>query len=364
MKLILDAMGGDNAPLEIIKGAAQAVAEYPDVELILVGIETTIREICEKEKISLERIEIMDAPDVVTMEDSAQTVVMSKKNSSMSIGLRALASGKGEAFISAGNTGALMTGATLLVRCVKGVKRAAIATILPMEKPVLMIDSGSNINVNAEYLMQFGILGSIYMEKVFEIDSPRVGLLNNGTEEHKGTAREVEAYELLKNTSGINFIGNVEGKGIPFGACDVLVTDGFTGNIVLKTIEGLSKFMMKKLKGIFMKNFVNKLSALIIKKEFSTLKKSFDASEYGGAPFLGISKPVFKAHGSSDARAIKNAVRQAREYVVKGVPAIIDERIAASIAENKTKIQANKAAVADEKVEKEVDADGKASARA
>lgn len=332
MNIILDAMGGDNAPLEILKGAADAVREYPDVELTLVGQEKTIRDLCAAENIPLERIKIIDAPDVITMEDSAQTVVMSKKNSSMSVGLKTLAAGGGDAFISAGNTGALMTGATLLVRCVKGVKRAAIATILPMEKPVLMIDSGSNVNVTPEFLDQFGILGSVYMEQVFGVANPRVGLLNNGTENHKGTQTMIDAYALLSKTEGINFVGNIEGKAIPFGACDVLVTDGFTGNIVLKTIEGLSKFMMKKLKGIFMKNALNKLSALIIKKEFSSLKKSFDSSEYGGAPFLGISKPVFKAHGSSDARAVKNAIRQAKEYLEKGVPDIIDERIAADLA--------------------------------
>ena len=328
-------MGGDNAPLEILKGAADALAEYPDVELILVGREQELREICEKEKLTLDRVEYIDAPDVVTMEDAAQTVVMSKKNSSMSLGLKALAAGRGDAFISAGNTGALMTGATLLVRCVKGVKRAAIATILPMDKPVLMLDSGSNVVVTPEFLVQFGILGSVYMENLFNVERPRVGLLNNGTEEHKGTPMLVEAHEMLKNTKSLNFVGNVEAKGIMTGDCDVLVTDGFTGNIVLKTIEGLSKFMMKKLKGLFMKNTLSKLSALLIKKEFTTLKKAFDASEYGGAPFLGISKPVFKAHGGSDARAIKNALRQAREYIAKDVPAIIDARITESITADK-----------------------------
>ena len=228
-----------------------------------------------------------------------------------------------------------MTGATLLVRCVKGVKRAAIATILPMDKPVLMLDSGSNVVVTPEFLVQFGILGSVYMENLFNVERPRVGLLNNGTEEHKGTPMLVEAHEMLKNTKSLNFVGNVEAKGIMTGDCDVLVTDGFTGNIVLKTIEGLSKFMMKKLKGLFMKNTLSKLSALLIKKEFTTLKKAFDASEYGGAPFLGISKPVFKAHGGSDARAIKNALRQAREYIAKDVPAIIDARITESITADK-----------------------------
>lgn len=335
MKLILDAMGGDNAPLEILKGAAEALAEYSDIELILVGREQELREVCEREKLTLDRVEYIDAPDVVTMEDSAQTVVMSKKNSSMSLGLKALAAGRGDAFISAGNTGALMTGATLLVRCVKGVKRAAIATILPMDKPVLMLDSGSNVVVTPEFLVQFGILGSVYMENLFNVERPRVGLLNNGTEEHKGTPMLVEAHEMLRNTKSLNFVGNVEAKGIMTGDCDVLVTDGFTGNIVLKTIEGLSKFMMKKLKGLFMKNTLSKLSALLIKKEFTSLKKAFDASEYGGAPFLGISKPVFKAHGGSDARAIKNALRQAREYIAKDVPAIIDARITESITADK-----------------------------
>lgn len=335
MKLILDAMGGDNAPLEIMKGAALAIREFPDVELLIAGREQELRELCAKEGISVERMTFLDAPDVVTMEDNPQAVVMSKKNSSMGLGLRALAAGEGEAFISAGNTGALMTGATLLVRCVKGIKRAAIATILPMEQPLLMIDSGSNVTVTPENMLQFAILGNVYMEKVFGIASPRVGLLNNGTEEHKGTPDVQEAYKLLSAAQGINFVGNIEGKQIPFAECDVLVTDGFTGNIVLKTIEGLSKFILKKLKGMYYKNFINKLSALMIKGEFSALKKSFDASEYGGAPFLGISKPVFKAHGSSDASAIKNAVRQAREYVKSDVSAVLAKRIADAFAAEK-----------------------------
>lgn len=332
MKLIIDAMGGDNAPLEILLGAALAVREYPDVELILTGREQELRALCEKEKISCERISFIDCPDVVTMEDSPQSVVMKKKHSSMGIGLRKLAAGEGDAFISAGNTGALMTGATLLVRCVKGISRAAIATILPMEQPLLLIDSGSNVAVSPEMLQQFAILGSVYMEKVFGIEHPRVGLLNNGTEDHKGTPMLVEAHKLLAATEGIHFVGNIEGKQIPFAECDVLVTDGFTGNVVLKTIEGLSKFILGKLKTMYKKNPINMLSAAMIKGEFAGLKKEFDASEYGGAPFLGISKPVFKAHGSSDANAIKNAVRQAREYVNGGVSGIIDARICECIA--------------------------------
>ncbi|MBQ8551228.1 MAG: phosphate acyltransferase PlsX [Clostridia bacterium] len=334
MKLILDAMGGDNAPAEIIKGAALAVSEYSDVELIVTGREAEIREICKRDNISLERITLVDCPEVVTMEDSPRSVVAAKKNSSMGIGLRRLAEGEGEAFISAGNTGALMTGATVLVHCASGVKHGAIATVLPMEKPLLLIDSGSNVTVTPELLVQFAILGSIYTKEVLGVEDPRVGLLNNGTEEHKGTPLMVEAHKQLAATDGINFVGNIEGKQLPFGECDVLVTDGFTGNIVLKTIEGMSKFILGKLKAMYKKNPVNMLSAALIKGEFGKLKKEFDAGEYGGAPFLGIAKPVFKAHGSSDALAVKNAVRQAREYVLHDVGAMINERIA-HLSENK-----------------------------
>ncbi len=329
MKLILDAMGGDHAPLAMIKGAAMALERFEDVELIIVGREAELRALCEEEKLSTSRMTFLDAPEVVTMEDAPQAVVMSKKNSSMAVGLRALAAGEGEAFISAGNTGALMTGATLLVRCVKGIKRAAIATVLPMEQPLLLVDSGSNVVVTAENMVQFAVLGSVYMERVFGIKKPRVGLLNNGTEEHKGTPIVQEAHHLLSNAEGIRFVGNIEGKDIPFACCDVLVTDGFTGNVVLKTIEGLSKFILQKLKGMYFKNLKNKLSALLIKGEFRLLKKSFDAGEYGGAPFLGIQKPVFKAHGSSDATAVMNAIRQARAYVADDVSAKFAEQMLA-----------------------------------
>ncbi len=327
MRLILDLMGGDNAPLEILKGAALAVREYPDVELTVIGREAEIRELSSKEKIPLWKMTLIDAYDVVTMEDSPRSVVSTKKNSSMAIGLKALADGEGDAFISAGNTGALMTGATMLVGCFFGIKRAAIATVLPMENPVLLIDSGSNVTVTPELLCQFGILGSAYMEKVFGIKNARVGLLNNGTEEHKGTPIIAETHKLLSKNDEINFVGNIEGKQIPFDICDVLVTDGFTGNIVLKTVEGISKFILKKLKSVYSKNPKNMLSAALIKGDITSLKEEFDASGYGGAPFLGISKPVFKAHGSSDATAIKNAIRQAREYVTGDVQRFISERI-------------------------------------
>jgi len=333
MKLILDAMGGDNAPLEIIKGAAIAAKEYPDTQIVLVGKEDEIRNVAEREKISLEQMSIMGADEVVTMEDSPRSVVSAKKNSSMAVGLRALASGEGDVFVSTGNTGALMTGATMYVKCISGVKRGAIATVLPMERPLLLIDAGSNVTVTADMLCKFALLGSVYMEKVFGVENPRVGLLNNGIEEHKGTPITLEAHAMLKELGGINFVGNIEASQIPFDNCDVLVTDGFTGNIVLKTMESFSKFLLGKLKAMYKENAVTLLSAAMVKGKFGKLKKKFSASEYGGAPFLGIAKPVFKAHGSSDAAAIKNAIRMAREYVLNGAQTVFERRIGECISE-------------------------------
>ena len=331
MKLILDAMGGDNAPLEIVKGAAIAAKEYPDTEIVLVGRETEIRDAAEKEKISFEHMSIMNADEVITMEDSPRSVVSTKKNSSMAVGLRALAAGEGDVFVSTGNTGALMTGATMYIKCVNGVKRGAIATMLPMERPLLLIDAGSNVTVTADMMCKFAVLGSVYMERVFGVEKPRVGLLNNGAEEHKGTPLTVEVYGMLKKLDGINFVGNIEGNQIPFNNCDVLVADGFTGNIVLKTMEGFSKFLLGKLKAMYKQNAVTLLSAAMVKGKFSKLKKEFDASEYGGAPFLGIAKPVFKAHGGSDAAAVKNAIARAREYILEGTHPLIEERIKNSL---------------------------------
>jgi len=319
MKIILDAMSGDNAPLEIIKGASLAAAEY-NSKIILVGCEQTIRSLAEENDISLpeENFEFVNAEDVITMEDSALSV-RSKKDSSMAVALRLLSEGAGDALVSAGNTGALYAGASLIVYRIKGFRKAAIATILPFEKPTLLIDSGANTVVTVENLEQFALMGSVYMEKIFGIPSPKVGLVNNGSESIKGTQLMQDTYAALSKNEHINFYGNVEGKDIPFGVCDVLVTDGFTGNIILKQTEGLAKFFMNKLKGVFGSNLLTKASALAIKGELKKLKHEFDASEYGGAPLLGISKPVIKAHGSSDAKAIKNAIRQAHDYISTGI---------------------------------------------
>ncbi|MBQ8370015.1 MAG: phosphate acyltransferase PlsX [Clostridia bacterium] len=317
MKIIIDAMGGDNAPGEIVKGAALASQKYQS-DLVLVGDKAKIEGILKNETYNKAKIEIVHTDEVVTMEDDPLSVVRAKKNSSMGTGLQLLKA-DGDAFISAGNTGALHVGSSLIIRSLKGVQRAAIATIIPFRRPILMMDSGANVNVTADYLVQWAMMGSIYMKNVFGVDMPEVGLLNNGAEEHKGTQIQIDAYAKLKNGSGVKFIGNVEGKELPFDRCDVLVTDGFTGNVTLKLIEGMAKFMFSELKGMYTKNTATKMSYLIMKDQLKGLKNSFDASEYGGAPLLGLQKPVIKAHGSSDAKAIYNAVRQAEAFIDTGV---------------------------------------------
>lgn len=237
----------------------------------------------------------------------------------MSVALKMLADGKGDVVISAGNSGALFTGASLIVRKIKGVKRAAIASLLPFTPPVLLLDSGANLTVTDDCLEQFALMGSAYMRNCFGIENPRVGLLNNGAEECKGTELHRAAYQRLKNAHGINFVGNVEANRIAFDECDVLVTDGFNGNILLKCTEGMGRLMINELKALFLASHVSKLSAILVKKDIRELKHRYDSSEYGGAPILGISKPVIKAHGSSNAKAIKSAVRQAISVVDTGV---------------------------------------------
>ena len=327
MKILVDAMGGDHDPAEIVKGAVEAAAEL-DIKIVLVGIQDVICNLLMQNPLyeSVKaKIEIINADEVIDMEDDPFSVMRAKKNSSMSVAMRMLAAGEADAMVSAGNTGAMFTGSSMIVRPIKHVRRGAIATILPLEKPLLLLDSGANVTVTAEYLVHFAYIGSVYMNKLFGIESPRVALLNNGTESCKGTPALVEAYKQLEKMD-INFIGNVEAKDIPFGKCDVLVTDGFTGNIVLKYTEGIGKFFLKKLKSVFYSNIITKASALLLKKHMSGLRREFDASEYGGAPILGISHPVIKAHGSSDARAIRNAIRQAVEFVKTDVIRDIAER--------------------------------------
>ena len=318
MRILIDAMSGDNAPLEILKGVAMAAKEFKDHEMVLVGDENIISDVAVQNEIDIAGIEIINAQSVVTMEDSPLAVVRDKRDSSMSIGFKTLSKGEVDAFVSAGNTGALVTGATIIVRRIVGINRAAIASILPLSTPVLLMDSGANLTVTSDNICQFAFMGAKYMEKIYGIDHPKIGQLNNGTEYNKGNALQTESYQVLQD-SGLNFVGNVEAKEVPFGACDVLVTDGFTGNILLKCIEGMGKFMLGTLKDVLKTNLVTQLSTLTMKEKIKDMKHRFDASEHGGAPLLGISKPVIKAHGSSDAKAIKNAVRQAIFFVETGI---------------------------------------------
>ena len=309
-KIIVDMMGGDLAPVETVKGVALAAKEL-SAELVLVGDREQLLATAAQEGISLDGFEIVHASQVIAMEDDPVAVMRQKSDSSMSVGLRLLAEARGDAFVSSGNTGALFTGANLIVRRISGLRRPAIAALLPMDPPVLLLDSGANVSVTPDYLEQFAIMGSAYMKKIHGVERPRVGLLNNGAEECKGTELQIAAYHLLSENPDIYFVGNVEGNRVMNDACDVLVTDGFTGNVLLKTMEGMGGMMLKTVKQLFMTNLRTKIGALFVKNQVSTVKKKFDTREFGGAPILGIAKPVIKAHGSSDAKAFKNAIRQA-----------------------------------------------------
>ena len=316
MKIIIDCMGGDNAPLEMLKGVVDAKAELGG-EYLLVGHKEQMETIARENGLDLSGFEILHAESVITMEDDSMAF-REKKDSSMTMALKALANGEGDAMVSCGNTGTLFAGATLTVRRIKGVHRAALAATLPFNPPVLLLDCGANVTVQPEFLPQFAAMGSAYMKALYSLDNPRVGLLNNGAEEHKGTPLHTEAHQLLKACPDINFVGNVEGNQIPFSPCDILVTDGFTGNVLLKTMEGMGKMFSSRMKGIFYKSLLTKLGALTVKKSFMQFKKDFDVKEHGGSPILGIRKPVIKAHGSSDARAFKSAIRQAMRFAESG----------------------------------------------
>ena len=314
MKIIIDAFGGDNAPLEMIKGSALAVSEF-GVEIILTGNEEIIRKVASENCISLDKIEIENCDEVITMEDDPLSVRKTKKNSSMAVGFKLLNEGRGDALISCGNSGALCVGATTIAGRIKGIKRTAFAPILPSESGFFMlIDGGANVDARPEMLCQFAMMASIYMEKVMKIQNPRIGLANVGTEEHKGNELYQETYQLLKK-SNLNFIGNIEGRDIPKGVCDVVVCDGFTGNIILKTYEGVALTLMKQMKHMFADSTKGKLAAALVLKDIKDMKTRFDYNTYGGAPILGSSKPVFKGHGDSKGVTLKNAIKLCIEYV-------------------------------------------------
>ena len=317
MKIILDAMGGDHAPEAPVLGAMEAAKAY-GAEVTLVGRGQAILEVLEKHGIRdlPEGIEIAHADDVVDMHDDPATVLHKRKNSSMVVGLKMLSDGQGDAFVSAGSTGALLTGATLLVKRVKGIRRAAMAPSMPTKKgtKVVICDCGANAECTPEFLLQFGLVASAYAKPTLGVENPRVGLLNIGTEDSKGTQLQKDAYALLKNASDkglVNFVGNVEARAVPLGEVDVVVCDGFNGNVLIKSIEGTAMFMGSLMKRTFKKNLLTKIGYLLCRDGVNDMMELLDYREIGGTQLLGIKKPVIKAHGSSDALAFRNAVRQA-----------------------------------------------------
>ena len=322
MRIIVDAMGGDNAPEEIVKGAVRAKREL-GVDVTLVGIEDKVRACLKAEGCADGEVEVVNASEIVTMEDDPSTATRRKKDSSMAVALTMLKDGKGDAVVSAGSTGALLTGATLTVKRIRGIRRAAMAPVLPSgEHGVMLIDCGANAECTVEYLLQFAYLGSYYAQKVLGVENPRIGLLNIGAEESKGDTLRRETYQKLKEAGEaghLNFTGNIEAKEAMLGECDVIVADGYSGNIMLKSIEGTGKLLSIKLKEMLMHSTGTKLAALLLKGQLGDFKKMLDANEVGGTALLGISKPVVKAHGSASEVGICNAVRQAMEVARSGI---------------------------------------------
>ncbi len=318
MKIIVDAMGGDHAPQAPVAAAVKAVSEM-GVQIILVGKRDVLENELKKNNYSGQDITIEDADDVVSNHEEPVKAVRTKKNASVVVAANMLKDGKGDAMLSMGNTGALLAAGLLIVGRIKGILRPALAALLPSAKgPKMLIDAGANTNCKAENLVQFGIMGSIYMKNVLEIENPTVGLMSNGEEEGKGDELTKETFPLLKNAP-VNFIGNIEGRDVMEGTADVITCDGFVGNVILKTVEGMGHVVSQKIKGIFLKNIFSKIGALFVMSGINEFKQTMDYREYGGAPLLGTKKPVIKGHGSSDAKAVFSAIYQAKKFVETNV---------------------------------------------
>ena len=335
MKIILDAMGGDHAPEAPVLGALQAAKDF-GAQITLVGKGEKILEVMRENGIHdlPEGVEIANAEDVVDMHDDPAKVIQKRKDSSMVVALKMLADGQGDACISAGSTGALLTGATLLVKRVKGIRRAAMGPVMPNKAggKTVILDCGANAECTPEFLLQFGVVGSLYAQKYLGIENPRVGLLNIGTEDSKGTELQKQTYPLLQKAAEnglINFVGNVEARDVPLGAVDVVVCDGFAGNVLLKSIEGTAMFMGSLMKHkIFKRNLLSKIGYLLCKSGVDEVMKMMDYREIGGTQFLGIKKPVIKAHGSSDALAFRNAVKQAMDAAESDISGELEQALA------------------------------------
>lgn len=329
MKIIVDAFGGDNSPGEILKGCAMAQKNH-GIELALCGSKDKILIAAETCGIldSVKTMEIIDCNDILSMDDDPGSILKDKNQSSMAVGLSALAQGHGDAFASAGNSGALVVGATMIVKRIRGIKRVTFAPVLPKKKGFFMLsDGGANVECRPGMLKQFAVMASVYMSHVMGIKNPKVALVNVGIEPHKGDALRIETHELLKNTPEINFVGNIEGREIPNEGADIVITDGFNGNLLLKMYEGVAGTLMDMLKDVFNKNLKNKIAASMIYNDLKAMKKSVDYNEYGGAPIMGAAKPVFKIHGSAEASTVNSALGLAKDYAASGIIEIIAKAV-------------------------------------
>jgi glycerol-3-phosphate acyltransferase PlsX len=328
MKIMVDAMGGDNAPEMIVKGALLARDEF-DVSIVLSGKENVIKKYIEAETKDYRNIEILNAEDVITNDDKPVLAIRRKKDSSLVKALHAVKNKEADAIVSAGNSGALLSGATLILGRIGMLERPALAPFIPTDKGfTLLLDAGANADCKPEYLLDFAIMGSIYSKYILNIENPKIGLLNIGGEEGKGNQLSIDTYGLLKD-SDLNFIGNIESRYVLRGDADVIVTDGFAGNILLKSIEGTASYIMDNLKKELMSSFRSKIGALLVKPALSNFKKRLDYGEVGGAMLLGVNAPVIKAHGSSDSIAIKNAIKQTKNILDSNVVNLIVEAMKA-----------------------------------
>ncbi len=328
MKIIIDGMGGDNAPEAVAEGAVDALRENSHIAIVLVGKEKVLTDVVERTGYAGDRITIVNASEVITNDEAPVRAVRTKKDSSMVKGLTMVKEGEGDVFLSAGSTGALLAGGLLTLGRVKGIDRPTLASIYPVigKYPSLLTDTGANAECKANNLLEFGIMGSIYMEKVIGRPNPTVGLVNNGTEEGKGTSLTKAAYEMLSK-SHLNFIGNVEARELPDGACDVIVTDGFTGNAIIKLTEGMGLMVLREMKRRFLSGAKAKMGAMLLKDQLMGIKKEFNYSEYGGAPILGVRGGILKMHGSSDALAVKQTILKAIPYVEHKVVETIENSV-------------------------------------
>ena len=334
MRIVVDAMGGDFAPKVNVDGSIDALREFADMEITLVGpqelVEKTIGEYADQAALAgvRDRLSVVDAPEVISTEEHPVMALRRKKNSTFCVGMDIVRRREAQAFVSAGSTGALMAGAMFKIGRIKGVARPALATLLPVpNRPMLMVDAGANVDCKPEWIVQFAMMGSVYMQKVMGIDTPDVGLLNIGVEDAKGNEQTQAACALMRREQPFHFIGSVEARDALAGTCDVLATDGFAGNVLLKNTEGVISMLFGLLKGGLMSSTKGKIAALLAKDTFRQLKHSFDSTEVGGAPLLGVEGAVIKAHGNSNARAIFCAIRQAKKVVDSGVVDLIREGV-------------------------------------